>query len=200
VKKERNERTGKLLKYASRFYNFGASVLKMALYRDLAKEDPLQLASSRFRSGLEDEYFRQLTAERRKPRSGTASRSIAGSRTRTQANEALDTMNQAEAAATKFGVRGLPDAIWLKLEQEREVPLQNRRAISKTSDAPPRLPRRCSCRAPRAARPSRSVKGIADGRHHARAGAGAARSGSRHRPRRAGQEYEIDTGNGSAAS
>ena len=30
VKKERNDRTGKLLKYASRFYNFGASVMKMA--------------------------------------------------------------------------------------------------------------------------------------------------------------------------
>jgi hypothetical protein len=32
-------------------------------------------------------------------------------------------MNQAETAANNFGIRGLPDAIWLQLEQAREVPL-----------------------------------------------------------------------------
>ena len=37
-----------------------------------------------------------------------------------QANEALDNHLQAEAAAIKYGVRGLPDALWDRLEEERE--------------------------------------------------------------------------------
>lgn len=124
VKKERNERTGKLLKYASRFYNFGASVMKMALYRDLAKEDPISSGFVSFPTGLDDEYFRQLTAERRQPEKRHGFTVYRWVKDSSQANEALDTMLQAETAATKFGIRGLPDAIWLRLEQEREVPLQ----------------------------------------------------------------------------
>lgn len=124
VKRERNERTGKLLKYASRFFNFGASVMKMALYRDLAKEDPLASGYVAFPSGLDDEYFRQLTAERRQPEKRHGFIVYRWVKDATQANEGLDTMLQAEAAATKFGVRGLADAIWLRLEQERETPLQ----------------------------------------------------------------------------
>lgn len=123
VKKERNERTGKLLKYASRFYNFGASVMKMALYRDLGKEDVLASGFVSFPQGLDDEYFRQLTAERRQPEKRHGFTVYRWVKDPSQANEALDTMLQAETAATKFGIRGLPDAIWLKLEQEREIPL-----------------------------------------------------------------------------
>ena len=39
-----------------------------------------------------------------------------------QANEALDTMLQAEAAAIKWGLRDLPDKIWDRLEAERCAP------------------------------------------------------------------------------
>lgn len=122
VKRERNERTGNLLKWAGRFYNFAASLLKMALYRDLAKDDPTGKGFVSFPRGLDDEYFRELTAERRQPfkRHGfTLWRWI---KDPGQANEALDTMNQAEAAATKFGVRSLPDESWNRLERERETP------------------------------------------------------------------------------
>jgi len=125
VKKERNDRTGKLLKYAGRFYNFGASVMKMALYRDLVKDDPVKPGFVSFPRGLDDEYFRQLTAESRKAekrRDGfTVYRWV---KDPGQPNEALDTMNQAETAATKFGIRGLPDEIWARFEHEREAPLQ----------------------------------------------------------------------------
>jgi phage terminase large subunit GpA-like protein len=124
VKRERNERTGKILKYVGRFFHFGASIMKMALYRDLAKEDPLQPGYVSFPRGLEDEYFRQLTAERREPVKRHGFTVYRWTKDETQANEMLDTMNQAETAATKFGVRGMPDASWLKFEQEREVPLQ----------------------------------------------------------------------------
>ncbi len=124
VKKERNDRTGKLLKWAGRFFNFGASVLKMALYRDLAKEDPLVKGFVAFPRGLDDEYFRQLTAEYRKAARRNGFDVYRWEKDPGQANEALDTMNQAETAANNFGIRGLPDAIWLRLEQEREIPLQ----------------------------------------------------------------------------
>lgn len=121
VKKERNDRTGKLLKYAGRFFNFGASVLKMALYRDLPKTDPLVRGFVAFPSGLDDEYFRQLTAERRQPEKRHGFTVYRWVKDPTQANEALDTMLQAETAANNWGIRGLPDAIWDRLERERET-------------------------------------------------------------------------------
>jgi phage terminase large subunit GpA-like protein len=40
VRRERNPKTGRLLVYSRRFYHLGVSNLKMALYRDLAKDDP----------------------------------------------------------------------------------------------------------------------------------------------------------------
>jgi len=122
VRKERNEKTGKLLKYAKRFFNFGTSVLKMALYRNLAKEDALAQGHIAFPSGLDDEYYRQLTAERRTPEKRHGFIVYRWTKDESQANEALDTMLQAEAAAIKYGIRGLPDAIWAKIEAERETP------------------------------------------------------------------------------
>lgn len=121
VKKERNAKTGKLLKYSRRFFNFNGSILKMALYRNVAKEDPLERGAVAFPTGLDDEYYRQLTAERRVPKKRKDGfTEYKWEKDPTQANEALDTMNQAEVAAILFGVRSLPDKIWDKLEAERE--------------------------------------------------------------------------------
>lgn len=122
VKKERNDRTGKLLKWAGRFFNFAASVLKMALYRDLAKDDGLAKGFVSLPAGLEDDYFQELTAERRQPVKKHGFTSWRWVKDPAQPNEALDTMNQAETAATKFGVRSLPDETWNRLERERETP------------------------------------------------------------------------------
>lgn len=122
VRKERNERTGKLLKWAGRFFNVNVSIMKMALYRDLAKEDPLDKGGVSFPAGLDDAYFQELTAERRKPIKKHGFTQWRWEKDPAQSNEALDTMNQAEAAATKFGVRGLPDETWHRLERERETP------------------------------------------------------------------------------
>ena len=124
VKKERNDRTGKLLRYASRFYNFAASVLKMSLYRDVAKEEPGERGYVGFPRGLDDEYFRQLTAERRTAVKRHGFTIYRWTKDDTQANEALDTMLQAETAANNWGVRGLPDATWDQLEAERETPVE----------------------------------------------------------------------------
>lgn len=128
VRRERNDKTGKLLRYSKRFYNFGASVLKMSLYRDLPKEDALARGFVGLPRGLDDEYFRQLTAERREPFKRRGFTEYRWTKDPGQANEGLDTMLQAEAAAMKYGVRGMPDAIWDALEAEREVPAEGRQA------------------------------------------------------------------------
>jgi phage terminase large subunit GpA-like protein len=115
VRRETNEKTGRLLRYASRFYNFNASIMKMGFYRDLAKEDPIADGYVSFPKGLDDEYFRQLTAERRTPEKRHGFTVYRWTKDASQANEALDTMNQAEAASIRFGVRGMPDQVPLLL-------------------------------------------------------------------------------------
>jgi phage terminase large subunit GpA-like protein len=123
VKKERG-RSGKLLPYSSRFYNFATSVLKMGLYRNLAKVDPLVRGYVDLPSGLDDEYFRQLTAERRVPKKGQGGRvRYVWDKDPTQANEGLDTRMQAEAAWIRIAgiTRDLLDKVWAKFMTERET-------------------------------------------------------------------------------
>jgi phage terminase large subunit GpA-like protein len=126
VKKEHNNRTGKVLRYQSRFYNFASWILKWALYKNLPKVDPLEMGFVSFPSGMGDEYFQELTAERRverKDRSGFSS--FTWVKEDGQRNEALDTMCQAEAAAIKFGVRDLPPAGWDRFERDRATPVES---------------------------------------------------------------------------
>jgi len=124
VKKEFN-RAGKRLPYSKRFYNFGTSVLKMALYRNLVKADPLERGFVALPRGLEDEFYRQLTAEsRRAKRQKTGFIRYEWVKDPNQANEGLDTHLQAEAAfiALVGPTRSMPDATWDKYETERETP------------------------------------------------------------------------------
>jgi phage terminase large subunit GpA-like protein len=122
VKRERS-RTGKVLRYSSRFYNFGTSILKMALYRNLVKADPIERGHVGFPKGLEDGYFKELTAETRKAiRRKDGFVTYQWVKDPNLANEMLDTMLQAEAAAIKFGVRSLPESRWDLIEAERSAP------------------------------------------------------------------------------
>ena len=126
VKRER-DRKGKTLAYSRRFYNFATSVLKMSLYRNVAKTDVLDRGFVGFPRGLDDEYFRQLTAEHRKPvkrRDGFTDWKWV--KDDNQANEALDTMLQAEAAFIRLAglTRTLHDREWDKLEKERASPVE----------------------------------------------------------------------------
>ena len=122
VKKERNRR-GKLVRYSKRFFNFASSVLKMALYRNLKKDDPEERGFVALPKGLEDEYFRQLTSESRKAQKAKSGFTrYLWVKDPSQANEGLDTHLQAEAAATRLGVRSLPDTEWDKLMAARECP------------------------------------------------------------------------------
>ena len=122
VKRER-DRHGKLIKWSRRFYNFGASPLKMAFYRSLKKADLMERGYVALPMGMEDEYFRQLCSEKRVPkRQKTGFVKYEWHKDPNQANEGLDTMLQAEAAAIKYGVRTMTDSRWDMLEAERETP------------------------------------------------------------------------------
>jgi len=122
VKKERNKQ-GKLLKYSKRFYNFASSVLKMSLYRNVRKEDPETSGHVLFPMGLDDEFYRQLTAESRQPqKSKTGFTTYKWVKDPNQANEGLDTHLQAEVAFIRVAgtQRNFPDAIWDDLMARRE--------------------------------------------------------------------------------
>ncbi len=122
VKRERDKQ-GRPVKYAKRFFNVGVATMKMALYRNVKKTDEAERGYVGFPAGFDDDYFEQLTAEKRtamKPRHGFIE--YRWVKDPAQRNEALDTMNYAEAAAIRFGVRGMPDAMWDRLEAERESP------------------------------------------------------------------------------
>jgi phage terminase large subunit GpA-like protein len=123
VKRERSRSTGKVLKYSTRFYNFGTSILKMALYRNLIKADPIERGFVGFPKGLEDGYFKELTAETRKAKRRKDGFTVyQWVKDPNLANEMLDTMLQAEAAAIKFGIRSLPESRWDQIEAERSAP------------------------------------------------------------------------------
>lgn len=119
--KRQYDKNGKLLKYSKRFYNFGTSTMKMWLYRNLRKDDPTEKGFVSLPKGLDDDYYRQLTSESRKPtvkKDGFIK--YAWVKSASQANEMLDTMLQAEAAGIKLGLRSMDDAAWATLIEERD--------------------------------------------------------------------------------
>ncbi|KTQ95018.1 terminase [Aureimonas ureilytica] len=122
VKKERNAK-GKLLRYSKRFYNFATSVLKMALYRNIVRDDVTARGFVGLPSGMDDEFYRQLTSESRRARQNKQGFTVyEWVKDPNVPNEMLDTHLQAEAAAIHYGIRAMPDAIWDRLEAERETP------------------------------------------------------------------------------
>ena len=95
----------------------------MGLYRNLKKTDPEERGFIALPKGLEDEFFRQLTAESRKAQKAKSGFTrYLWVKDPNQANEGLDTHLQAEAAAIRLGVRNLPDTEWDRLMTERERP------------------------------------------------------------------------------
>jgi phage terminase large subunit GpA-like protein len=123
VKQEYDEKTGKPKKYSKRFYNFNGSIMKMVFYKNTKKQDQLEPGYVFFPRGLEDEYYRGVTSERRVAVKNKDGYEVwKWKKDPGQANEPLDTMNQAEAAATSYGIRKMPDALWAQLEAIRETP------------------------------------------------------------------------------
>ena len=121
----REERTqdGRVVKYQKRFWNVGASQLKASLYRNLAKVDPAERGFCAYPAGLTEEFYRQLTSERRSPvknRDGyTVWRWVKISN---QANEVLDTEIYAEAGAIRYGWKRMQAEHWDALAARLEAP------------------------------------------------------------------------------
>jgi phage terminase large subunit GpA-like protein len=119
----REERTqdGKVVKYQKRFWNVGASPLKVSLYKNLQKADPTARGYCGYPAGLSEEFYRQLTAERRvltKDRRGFPI--YVWEKVKGQANEVLDTEIYAESGAMRLGFRTMRDEHWDRLAAERE--------------------------------------------------------------------------------
>lgn len=121
VAKEHNNKTGKVLRYAQRFFTFNGSTLKLAYYRNLKKDDPQMPGYVAFCRDLGDEYFQEATSERRVGKvMKNGFKKYGWHKDPKQRNEMLDTMIQAEVASIRFGIRAYTDANWSKLESERE--------------------------------------------------------------------------------
>jgi phage terminase large subunit GpA-like protein len=121
VRRERKA-DGTLTKYQGRFFNIGVSSIKGALYKFLRIDLPGQRGYVDFPEGLDNDFYEQLTAEKRTPiidRSGfTVHRWI---KPRGLRNEQLDTAVYSQALATKLGWRILTAEQWDRLAADREV-------------------------------------------------------------------------------
>jgi phage terminase large subunit GpA-like protein len=92
----------------------------MSLYRDLEKVNPELPGFVSFPTGCADRYFQELVAESRvsiKKLGYTVWRWVCPEH---QANEMLDTMCYATAAALKSGVNAIADVGWARLEATLE--------------------------------------------------------------------------------
>jgi phage terminase large subunit GpA-like protein len=121
VRKERR-RDGRLVKYQGRFYNVGVDQLKAALYKFLRIVDPDARGYVDLPSGFEDDYFEQVTSEKRTAVVNRRGFTIyQWLKPRAVRNEMLDCMVYGEALAGKLGWRTLTPAQWASLEAEREI-------------------------------------------------------------------------------
>jgi len=116
-------RRSRVRTFGNRFYNVGVSSLKATLYEFLKRTDPLARGHVAFARGLGLEYFAQLTSETRQEVVTSGGRKLWRWKPKPNAaNEALDNMNYAEAAAVLRGLLRYTDADWDALAAEREKP------------------------------------------------------------------------------
>jgi phage terminase large subunit GpA-like protein len=122
VRRERNEKKGTLLQKSGRFFNIGVSTFKLALYRDLSKDDSAAPGYVSFPQGLEDRFFQELVSETRVATKRLGQIIWRWEKPDRQANEVLDGFIYASAAAIKHGVNWISDHGWQRLEAELEAP------------------------------------------------------------------------------
>lgn len=99
----------------------GAAVIKAQLYGCLTLTDPLGPGWCGFPRGLDDEFFRQLTAERRQRKKKALGDEYEWVRPPGQANEVLDTAVYAQALAVSLGWKWNTAQRWEDLRQRWET-------------------------------------------------------------------------------
>jgi phage terminase large subunit GpA-like protein len=136
TKTERKD-DGTTRKAQKRFYNVGVSQLKASLYEMLRRVDPLARGFCGYPRGLEDEFYRQLTAEKREVvtdrRTGFPK---AFWRKDHDRNEVLDTELYAEAAAIRCGWYNFTAERWAALRAAREKPADHEPRTARQDLAP----------------------------------------------------------------
>lgn len=121
VKRERR-RDGKPVKYAGRFFNVGVSPMKAALYKFLRVANQGERGYVDFPAGLDEDYFEQLTAEKRTARIDRRGFTIYEWRKpRGLRNEQLDVMVYGEACAIRLGWRLRTPENWRQIIAERDT-------------------------------------------------------------------------------
>lgn len=115
---------GRARRRQKRGFMVNVSQLKGNFYTWLKKEDPTERGFCQFAEGLKDEFYRQITAEvcvLKRQKSGVTTRQWELVEP-TRRNEALDTMNYAEAAARRKGWASMTPEQWEALAAVRGVP------------------------------------------------------------------------------
>jgi phage terminase large subunit GpA-like protein len=123
IQRERDEKKGTLVKYSRRFFNVGVNVFKLALYKDLAKDDPTLPGYISFPRDLPDRFYQELVSETRTAHKRMGQVVWKWEKPDRQANEMLDCVVYASAAAIKRGVNWISDTGWRNLEAELEAPI-----------------------------------------------------------------------------
>jgi phage terminase large subunit GpA-like protein len=123
IQRERNEKLGTLVKYSRRFFNVGVNVFKLALYKDLAKDDATLPGFISFPRDLPDRFYQELTSETRVAHKRMGQIVWKWEKPDRQANECLDCTIYASAAAIKHGVNWISDTGWRNLEADLETPM-----------------------------------------------------------------------------
>ena len=122
IARERNEKLGTPLKYSKRFFNIGVNVFKLALYKDLAKDDATLPGYISFPRDLPDRFYQELVSETRVAHKRMGQIVWKWEKPDRAANEALDCVVYASAAAIKYGANWISDVGWRKLVDELETP------------------------------------------------------------------------------
>jgi phage terminase large subunit GpA-like protein len=124
-----NEKTGKRLKKGVRLWHIGVNIIKDELFADLNLSAPDDIIDG-YPAGflhypqLDEEFFRQLTAEKR-----IISRSSDGKHKSTyiktyERNEVLDLHVYARAIASVVGIDRLNESGWQRLESQKAIALK----------------------------------------------------------------------------
>lgn len=120
IKRERRP-DGQMIRAQRRWFMVGVSGLKASLYANLKKSDPLEMGYIGFVAGLEDEFYRELTSEVRKPHR------LRGGSTEWRwvpmtgvDQEMLDAHLYAQAAAIRAGWAVKSDEQWEELRRRWE--------------------------------------------------------------------------------
>jgi len=114
---------GRRIRSGIKIWWVGVSPLKASFYKHLHKEDPMERGFCAYPTGLDEDFYRQLTAERWvQVRLRTGYIDYRWTKDAGQANEVLDTEIYAEAAAIRLGWKRLTDEQWDREQAERERP------------------------------------------------------------------------------